>query len=521
VGVTSNLDRYRHVANLGFGGMSTVELAEDTLLGRRVALKRLHRDDVRAHSRLRREALIGASLTHPNLVSIFDIFKSDDGDDVIVMEYVEGETLAQRLRRQGKPDIETSLRILAGVSAGLDAIHAQRIVHRDVKPGNILLGVDGSIKLADLGIAAVADRTRITTDGAVLGTFSYMAPEQLEGAVATPAIDIYALAAVAFEILSGQRARKEPNPVALAHAVSTQPPPDLRTVWPEAPEGAAEALIRGMCRDPKGRPRSAGELTARLRAAFEPQTTAPIASQRPARAAAAAAIPVGSAAAARHRSAPPARTASRPPRFVPPPPEKIHRSRGVPMALAGLVLAAIAAAVIFAATSGSPHRASHVSGVSARAPTHRGHTHSTTTRKSTTSTPASAVTPPATQSNSVAASTGSGGGAATAGGSGPVTAVERFYHLAAAHQYSAAWALADPAFRNQLGGYQSFAGGQAADRSIIFDAADVVRQSASGATVYIRTTSIRSTGTQHCIGPVNLVPGTSGWLLDHIDIQCS
>jgi hypothetical protein len=121
----------------------------------------------------------------------------------------------------------------------------------------------------------------------------------------------------------------------------------------------------------------------------------------------------------------------------------------------------------------------------------------------------------------VAASTGSGGGAATAGGSGPVTAVERFYHLAAAHQYSAAWALADPAFRNQLGGYQSFAGGQAADRSIIFDAADVVRQSASGATVYIRTTSIRSTGTQHCIGPVNLVPGTSGWLLDHIDIQCS
>src|SRR5947209_4639601 len=231
--------------------MATVELAEDTLLGRRVALKRMHRpDDLRAHSRLRREALIGASLTHPNLVSIFDILTTDDGDYVIVMEYVEGETLAERLRRRGKPDLATTLRILTGVSSALDAIHAQRIVHRDVKPGNILLGVDGTVKLADLGIAAVPDRTRITSDGAVLGTFSYMAPEQLQGTIATRAVDVYALAAVAWEMLSGQRARNESNPVALAHAISSQPPPDLRSVWPEAPPEAAEVLIRGMCRDP-------------------------------------------------------------------------------------------------------------------------------------------------------------------------------------------------------------------------------------------------------------------------------
>src|SRR5947209_10210293 len=208
--------------------MSSVVLAEDTLLGRRVALKRMHTpDDVRRRSRLRREALIGASLTHANLVSIFDIVSDDDdGDDVIVMEYVEGETLAERLRRGAKPDLKETMAILSGVSSALDAIHAQGIVHRDVKPGNILLGVDATVKLADLGIAAVADRTRITTDNAVLGTFSYMAPEQLRGTIATPAVDVYALAAVAYEMLSGQRARNESNPVALAHAISSHPPSD-------------------------------------------------------------------------------------------------------------------------------------------------------------------------------------------------------------------------------------------------------------------------------------------------------
>jgi hypothetical protein len=102
-----------------------------------------------------------------------------------------------------------------------------------------------------------------------------------------------------------------------------------------------------------------------------------------------------------------------------------------------------------------------------------------------------------------------------------VSAVESFYHLAAAHQYSSAWALADTAFRNQLGGYQSFAAGQAADRSITFNSASVTSQSANAATVYIRTTSVRDSGTQHCSGPVNLVRGSSGWLLDHIDINCT
>src|SRR5579884_355097 len=168
------LDRYRHISTLGSGGMSTVVLAEDTVLGRRVALQRMNAAD-NAHSltRLRREALIGASVNHRNLVSIYD---------VIVTEYVPGETLRDRLRRGTRPPVPETLRILEGVAAALDAIHRQGIVHRDVKPGNVLLGEHGTVKLADLGIAVAPDWTRITTSGALLGTFRYMAPEQLGGA---------------------------------------------------------------------------------------------------------------------------------------------------------------------------------------------------------------------------------------------------------------------------------------------------------------------------------------------------
>jgi serine/threonine-protein kinase len=530
--------------------MSTVELAEDSLLGRRVALKRMHApDDKRNHSRLRREALIGASLTHPHLVSIFDIFTTEDGQDVIVMEYVEGQTLAHALRG-GKLDTGRALEILAGVSSALDAIHAERIVHRDVKPGNILLGRDGSVKLADLGIAAVPDRTRITSNDAVLGTFSYMAPEQLEGAVATPAVDIYALAAVAYEALSGVKARKEPNPVALAHAISRHPPPDIRGAWPDAPEAVARLLIRGMSRDPRERPRSAGELTGRLRAALSPEPTVRLESgisPRPRRAApdrrsspepassrgaaAAPAVPP-----ARERAAPsstaavssspvgaavsPAEKNRTPPaggrrERVPPAlvqPNRSSRRRAVVGSCVGL--AAVAAAAIALATqSGSSHSPSH-SASSGRA------------AKGSSGQVAAATQSTAQSSSSSAASTGgaaSAGPATTAvpGAGNPVGAVESFYHQAAAHQYSNAWTLADSAFRDQLGGYASFQSGQAGERSITFNSAGLASEASNTASVAIRTTSVRYDGTQHCSGTVDLVrSGSSTWLLHQIHINC-
>ncbi len=218
---------------------------------------------------------MGASVNHPNLVSIYDVITDDDLDLVIVMEYVAGETLRHALDREGRVPTEHALRIIEGTAAGLDAIHGLGIVHRDIKPANILLGTDGAVKLADLGIAAALDRTRITTTGTLLGSFGYMAPEQLEETPPTTAIDIYALAAVAYEVLSGVKARRESTPIAVAHAVATQPPPDIREVWPEAPSAVAELLTRAMAREPAERPSTAGELVAPLRAALEPQSTDP------------------------------------------------------------------------------------------------------------------------------------------------------------------------------------------------------------------------------------------------------
>src|SRR5579875_123286 len=278
------LERYRVISTLGTGGMATVLLAEDLRLSRRVALKQLAGDaalrpgraresDRTLISRLHREALLGASVSHPNLVSIYDVVSTAEGGLVIVMEYVPGETLRDRMMREGRLPPDDALPILQGIASGLDAIHRRGIVHRDLKPANVLLGDGDTVKLADFGIATGAESTRITSQGAVVGTFRYMAPEQLEDAPSSPAMDIYALAVVALEMLSGERARRESHPIALAHALATQPPPDLRMSWPEAPPAAAEVLLRGMDRDPSVRPRHAGELVGRLRAALEDETT--------------------------------------------------------------------------------------------------------------------------------------------------------------------------------------------------------------------------------------------------------
>jgi serine/threonine protein kinase len=525
--MTDNLERYTTISTLGSGGMATVVLAEDTLLGRQVALKRVTAiADSRDISRLRREALVGASVSHQNLVSIYDVVTTDDGNVVIVMEYVPGETLADALSREGRLAPAEALRILDGVAAGLDAIHQRDIVHRDVKPANVLLGAGGTVKLADLGIAAVADRTRITSAGAVVGSWRYMAPEQLEDKPSTPAIDVYALAAVAFEVLSGQRARGEQNPMALAHAITTQPPPDLRDAWPEAPPGVAELLALAMARNPSERPGTAGELTRRLRGALEPQTTA------------------------QHRVPP-----ARPPRALPVPagapsgraggtpilsgaldgPGHSGRRRGV---FALVALAVVAAAVVVAlVSSGGSNPPPQLSSSTHHRSHGRKHNPGGTSTKAASA--GSAGTTSAGTASAGTASAGTGTAAATSGrtttaGSGtgvappastsakPVGAVESFYHLAAAHNYGAAWALADPALRNQLGGYQSFQAGQAQDRSITFDSAQVTSQSGTGATVAVRTTSARSNGVQHCSGTVDLVPGGSGgqWLLHQIHISC-
>jgi eukaryotic-like serine/threonine-protein kinase len=248
--------------------MASVLLCRDERLGRRVAVKRLHSDqpeDVR--TRFLREAKLGASLNHPNLVAVFDTATDDEGV-LIVMEYVQGEALSRVLRRGPLPP-ERVAGMASEIGSALDHAHGQGVVHRDVKPGNVLLRDDGVTKLADLGIATAAHHTQITRTGILLGTASYMAPEQLEGHKAGPAADIYALAVVCFEALAGAPARPGRSPMEVAAKIGSEPVPDLREHWEEAPAPAAELLRRAMARDPQERPRTAGELGEGLRGALQ------------------------------------------------------------------------------------------------------------------------------------------------------------------------------------------------------------------------------------------------------------
>jgi serine/threonine protein kinase len=266
--------------------MATVYLAEDERLGRKVAVKRLHSDSPEdAAQRFEREAKVGASLSHPNLVTVFDTVADDEGI-LIVMEYVEGENLAELMSRERVP-AEQAVSIIRQVAGALDHAHQAGVVHRDVKPANILISPDGKAKVVDLGIATASERTQITAVGTVLGTPSYMAPEQLEGGEISKSVDIYALGAVAFELLAGKKARRGGTPVEIAHQIANDPSPDIRDVWRDAPPRAAAALQRAMARDPAQRPTSAGQLARSLDDGFkatahgsEPATTRPLSSPR-------------------------------------------------------------------------------------------------------------------------------------------------------------------------------------------------------------------------------------------------
>jgi serine/threonine protein kinase len=194
-------DRYRVNRRLGSGGMATVWLAEDERLGREVAIKRLNTDaPEESLARFRREARLGATLNHPNFVSVFDTIATDDGA-LIVMEYVPGHSLDE-LAGRGPMEPEEAMSILRGAAAALDHAHQQGVVHRDVKPANILVREDGTVKVADLGIARAMDATQITAEGKVIGTVAYMAPERMQAAgTGGPASDIR----VALGVGSGQR----------------------------------------------------------------------------------------------------------------------------------------------------------------------------------------------------------------------------------------------------------------------------------------------------------------------------
>jgi serine/threonine protein kinase len=329
--------------------MASVLLCEDERLGRQVAVKRLHADSpVDVAQRFDREARLGASLNHPNLVSVFDTATDDEGV-LIVMEYVDGETLSKKLRR-GPLRPEEVRKIVLDLGDALDHAHAQGVIHRDVKPGNVLIREDGMTKLADLGIATASDGTRITRSGIVLGTAAYMAPEQLDGREIGPPADIYALAAIAFEALSGRKPREGRTPMEIAHRMANDGPPDLSEAWPRAPKAAVQVLKRGMALDPEDRPASAGELARELAEALDQAQVPPTRPTRRLRRSAAA--PVAAAAdtdgGPSTPTAAPAVSSLRPRR----------RRPGMLALMLAIALIALAAAAIVGAVSGGDDNSS-------------------------------------------------------------------------------------------------------------------------------------------------------------------
>ncbi len=256
------VNRYELGERLGSGGMSTVRLAFDRRLERHVAVKLLAEhlaDDRQFVSRFRREALSAARLVHPNIVQVFDFgFDDDSGRYFIVMEAVRGQSGAQLLHDRGYLAVAEAVSIVGQAARGLDHAHRNGVIHRDVKPGNILLGDDGSVKIADFGIAkAMAEESGITQIGSVVGTASYLAPEQAMGGDIGPAADIYALGVVTFQMLAARLPYEAESLTALALKQQREAPPLLDQLNAEVPAEVALVVDRALSIDPGARYASA------------------------------------------------------------------------------------------------------------------------------------------------------------------------------------------------------------------------------------------------------------------------
>jgi eukaryotic-like serine/threonine-protein kinase len=267
-------DRYELGDRLGSGGMSNVYRATDRILERTVAVKVLAEhlsDDERFVARFRREALAVAKLIHPNIVQVYDTGVDQDRH-FIVMEYVEGRSGAQILQRDDHLDSAETVEIGVQSCAGLDYAHRHGIIHRDVKPGNLMIvggpagdGREMSVKLTDFGIARAAEQTRITQVGSVVGTAAYLAPEQVRGDEATPASDVYALGVVLYQFLTGRLPYEGASLAELAVRQQNERPLAPRTYNDEVPETLSSAVLRSLEGEPERRFVSAKQLAEGLR----------------------------------------------------------------------------------------------------------------------------------------------------------------------------------------------------------------------------------------------------------------
>ncbi|HLB21018.1 MAG TPA: protein kinase [Solirubrobacteraceae bacterium] len=256
--------RYRLEGRLGYGGMSTVHLALDLRLERQVAVKLLAEhlaEDSTFISRFQREAQAAARLVHPNIVQVFDSGQDEStGQYYIVMEYIEGQSCAEILRDDGWLEVDEAIAIIDQACEGLHYAHRHGVVHRDVKPGNLLRAREGEVKLADFGIAKATEQSSITQVGSVLGTAAYLAPEQARGEEAGPRADLYALGVVTYQLISGRLPYEASSLTELALKQQQEAPPMLDTLVAAVGPQLAEAVAISLALDPRERYQTAREM---------------------------------------------------------------------------------------------------------------------------------------------------------------------------------------------------------------------------------------------------------------------
>ncbi len=265
--VGQSIGRFEIIEEIGRGGMGIVYRARQTALGRQVAIKvlppQLAAREGNSVERFFREARAAAKLTHPNIVTIHDVGQQDDFY-YIVMEEVKGRPLHVMLRESGRLSVKQAAAILTQVASALDYAHSQGVIHRDVKPANILVRDDGTAKLVDFGIARVAQEPGLTATGFSFGTAAYVAPEQIEGAEASAVSDIYSLGVVLYEMLTGQPPFRGATPTSVLYKHVHEPPPTLRSLAPDLPAKLEPIIKKALAKDPVDRYPTASALAAAL-----------------------------------------------------------------------------------------------------------------------------------------------------------------------------------------------------------------------------------------------------------------
>ena len=264
-------DRYQIIKTLGEGGMANVYLAHDTYLDRNVAVKVLRGDlanDEKFVRRFQREALSATSLSHTNIVEIYDDGE-DDGQYYIVMEYVDGKTLKQVLKQRGHLSVTEVIDIMLQVTDGMAHAHDAYIIHRDIKPQNIMILSNGMIKITDFGVAIALNSTQLTQTNSVMGTVHYIPPEQANGKGSTIRSDIYSMGIMMYELLTGFLPYKGDNAVEIALKHLREPLPSVRKFDPTIPQSIENVIIKATAKNPKNRYKDAREMHDDLKTALD------------------------------------------------------------------------------------------------------------------------------------------------------------------------------------------------------------------------------------------------------------